>query len=188
MLIEFWRSPIKWRMLKTVLHPKFIYHMITFSWHRSLAEAFFHYFADNAPYTDDVWQLFITIANCQHVNWPMIKLAHQLKDQGYQLGILSNISEDAYLNLARRFPTIFDLFDPIITACAYNNFITKPSPQVYQHLLKELDMHESVMFIDDNQKNICGSLPFGIIALKYTDIDRLKEQLATLGIDVHHND
>lgn len=188
MLDTFWRSPMKWRLIKTVLDPRFIYHMVKVSWHSTLAEAFFLYFDQTAPGTADVWKLFIEIANCQRVNWPMIKLVHRLKDQGYQLGILSDISDEVFLDLEERFASIFALFDPIITTSAYNKFVTKPNPQVYKHLLQELDMHESVMFIDDNQKNVCGSLPFGIIALRYTNIHKLKDQLATLGIDVLHKE
>lgn len=187
MLDIFWHSPTKWRLLKTVFDPRFIYHMIKFSYHRTLAEAFFLYFDRTINETADVWQLFIEIANCQRINWPVIKLVHRLKDHGYRLGILSNIGEDVFLDLQERFPSIFALFDPIITASAYYNFVTKPNPQVYKHLLQELD-HESIMFIDDNQKNVCGSLPFGIIALRYTGIHKLKEQLAALGIDVHARD
>lgn len=185
MLAVFWQSPIKWRLLKTIFNPRFIYHMVKFSYYRTLEEAFFLYFSKTANETADVWQLFIEIANCQHVNWPMIKLVHQLKDHGYQLGILSNISEEVFLDLQQRFSSIFALFDPIITASAYNSFVTKPNPQVYKHLLLELAVHESIMFIDDNQKNVCGSLPFGIIALKYSDMHKLKEQLIALGIDLH---
>lgn len=188
MLDMFWHSPIKWRLVKTVLHPHFIYHMITVSWHSTLAEAFFLYFDQTVDETADVWKLFIKIANCQRVNWPMIELVHRLKDQGYQLGILSDISQEVFLDLEERFASIFALFDPIITTSAYNNFITKPNPIVYKQMLQELNMLESVMFIDDNQKNVCGSLRFGIIALKYTTMHKLNEQLSKLGIDAYHND
>jgi FMN phosphatase YigB (HAD superfamily) len=185
MLDVFWQSTHKWVLLKTICDPRFLYHILKFSWRRTLAEAFFLYFAKNSAERADAWKLCIDIFNCQRVNWPMVKLAHRLKDHGYQLGILSNISEDAFVDLEARFASIFALFDPIITASAYNNFVTKPNPQVYQHLLQELGKHEVVMFIDDRQKNICGSLPFGIIALRFTDIHRLKEQLAALGVKLH---
>ena len=60
---------------------------------------------------------------------------------------------------------ILDSFDAIVDAT--HTGILKPEPQAYQLAVESLDTSfESVVFVDDQQKNVDGAIDCGIEAIR----------------------
>ena len=115
----------------------------------------------------------------------MIALVKQLKADGYELGIISNIGERIFQDLEPQHADLFTLFDTIIVASPESNYASKPNPKIYERFL-ELNNHQAkqMILIDDKQKNLCGALPFSIIGIRFRSYEACKAKLKQLGIEV----
>ncbi len=183
MLATFWHSPQKWSFVKMMLDPYLLWDMLKLLYRRPIPESFFMHLANNYKKVKDVLPLLIRIANCQRVNEPVTKLIRQLKKEGYEIALLSNIGQRIYLDLQPHHSDIFRLFDHIMVATPETHYISKPNPKIYQRFIKEVNIHNKhIVMIDDKQKNLCGGLPFGIIGIIFTNASELKQELSTLGI------
>lgn len=186
MILTFVRSSEKWPFLKNMLNPHLLWNLIKLIYKRPIPESFFMYVADNYKQMKEALPLIIRIANCQLVNQSIIPVIQQLKQQGFELALLSNIGERIYTDLELRHHDIFHLFDHIMVAAPESHYVSKPNPKIYALFLKEVNRHHKhIIFIDDKQKNVCGGLPFGMIGIRFTNTARLIKRLATLGINCY---
>ena len=188
MLLTFWHSPQKWSFIRGMLDPCLIWDMLKLLYRRPIPESFFMHLAHDYKKVKDVLPLLIRIANCQKVNWPVVELIKQLKKQGYECALLSNIGQRIYLDLEPNHHEVFHLFDHIMVATPETHYISKPNPKIYERFIKEINIHNKhIVMIDDKQKNLCGGLPFGIIGILFTNRPELLKQLTSLGIQFHTN-
>ncbi len=83
----------------------------------------------------------------------VLQLIKRLKQRGYSIYYLSNISHDVLAMLRQR--KFWKLFDGGVASCEVG--VTKPDPRIYQALLKRygLSATESV-FVDDNESSDAG--------------------------------
>lgn len=90
---------------------------------------------------------------------PTVQLIKELKEQGYKLYVLSNMSKE-YIEFLRRLP-VFDYFDDQVVSCEIN--LGKPDKKVYEYLLShcKLDAAETI-FIDDRYDNVEAAAELGI--------------------------
>lgn len=90
---------------------------------------------------------------------PTADLIAELKQRGYKLYVLSNMSKE-YIEYLRKLP-VFDYFDDQVVSCEIH--LGKPDRKVYEYLLShcELDPSQTV-FIDDRKDNVDVAEALGI--------------------------
>jgi len=124
------------------------------------------------------------IANTQYPIQGTIDTIKDLKEKGYPLHILSNISNHAYKSFEEKFPEIFSLFDEQqITIWENGNVIEKPSLDYFKHYLaKHNPENKHVIFIDDQVQNIDAAQQLGIIGITFKNPQQLQHELKALKI------
>ena len=107
------------------------------------------------------------------------ELIHELKERGYRLLVLSNMSSD-FIEHIRRFD-IYSQFEGDIVSCEEQT--VKPEAEIYRRLLDRyaLDPAET-LFIDDREANLRAAEQFGITTFHFTEpreesCERLRELL-----------
>ena len=109
----------------------------------------------------------------------MHDLILELKQQGYKLYVLSNIS----LGFAKSYHTIpwirhlFELFDGLCLSATVG--MAKPDGEIFQYVLDTFGLKaEDSLFIDDCQPNIDGAKSIGIEGYLFDgDVEKLKDFL-----------
>ncbi len=99
------------------------------------------------------WEYFMNQNN------EIIDLIHELKQKGYKLFILSNITKH-FVNVSYKFPILKE-FDGIV----YSSLIklVKPNKEIYKYLLNKYNLNpEECVFVDDTKTNLAGAARFGI--------------------------
>lgn len=96
----------------------------------------------------------------------MVALKREIHDAGYAVGILSNIGEEAYKIIQRRYPEILALYDPRNPAIfSYRWKAMKPDPKVYD----AIHGFDTVIFIDDKEKYLKVGIERGWKAIHYVE-------------------
>ena len=97
-------------------------------------------------------------------------LIRQARAQGRRVGLLTNELELFHGPEVYDAFEILGSFDAIVDAT--HTGILKPEPQAYQLAVESLDASfESVVFVDDQQKNIDGAIDCGIEAIRLDIIE-----------------
>lgn len=109
------------------------------------------------------------------VNPEMYILVAELRAKQIPVALLSNI-DTRLAKLIREFG-LYEPFDPCLLSCEIG--VKKPDPKAYQVLLDQLKVSttKDVVFIDDRQENVDAALKFGLDALLFTSLDKLREEL-----------
>jgi HAD superfamily hydrolase (TIGR01509 family) len=101
------------------------------------------------------------------INPETVSLMEDVKQAGYTLGILSNMSHD-FLAWARENVPVFRLADVSVFSCEEGSI--KPEPAIYETLLARLGCPASeVIFFDDVPVNVEKARDFGISAYIWKD-------------------
>lgn len=99
---------------------------------------------------------------------PTEELIRSLKDAGYKLYVLSNMSRE-FIAFLRHFP-VYDLFDGEIVSCEVG--AVKPEPEIYELLLARYSLDPAeTLFIDDRKANIAAAAEFGIATQLFNHSD-----------------
>lgn len=107
----------------------------------------------------------------------MIAIATQLKNVGYNIGILSN-SEDPIVALDIK---EFANFDIKVFSCVEG--IVKPEPEIYNLALKKLACKPSEsIFIDDLTENVKGANAVGIHGILFKNYEQFTKDIIELGV------
>lgn len=113
---------------------------------------------------------------------PMKKLIEELKENGYKIFLLSNISEDSYLYLKKEYPYFFDVNGGMYSYRIKRN---KPDKKIYEELLSVYGINASEsLFLDDRKENVDAAKALGFHGMIMEDVDvtcdrirkRLKEE------------
>ena len=109
---------------------------------------------------------------------PTVALLGSLRERGFSLYGLSNMSETIFAHLERRHG-FFKLFDGIVVSAACK--LAKPDPAIYEHLRERfaLDFAES-LFIDDLPRNVESARRLGLAAILFESPDQCRRELAGL--------
>jgi|SRR5579883_660193 len=106
----------------------------------------------------------------------------ELRGAGLKTGLLSNMPFDMARHARRSFDWLRQL-DSVVLSCELR--LIKPDRAIYERSLEALGLQPSeACFIDDRDVNVEGARAVGIHALHFHTIDRLREDLAALGIPV----
>ena len=108
----------------------------------------------------------------------MVALLGDLRERGYTLFGLSNMSESLFAHLQSRHD-FFGLFDGIVVSAAVK--LVKPDPAIYEHLRDRfaIDFAESV-FVDDLPRNIESARRLGLAAIQFRDPEQVRRELTAL--------
>lgn len=116
----------------------------------------------------------------------MADLLKELKENGYQIYLLSNASE----KLRQYFPRIpgARYFDGLLVSAEEK--LLKPEKEIYERLYARFDLKpEECFFVDDSPANVEAAMRTGMPgAVFYGETDRLRRELAAAGVNVSHAD
>jgi epoxide hydrolase-like predicted phosphatase len=109
---------------------------------------------------------------------PTVALLTELRERGFGLYGLSNMSESIFEHL-KSLHDFFDLFHGIVVSAAVKS--VKPEPAIYQHLRSQfaLDFGESV-FIDDLPRNVESARRLGLPAIRFESTAQVRRELEPL--------
>lgn len=94
------------------------------------------------------------------------QLIHDLKQAGYRLFVLSNMSRE-FIDFLRR-TDIYSYFDGEVVSCEEGTI--KPEPRIYEILLERYALDASqTLFIDDRRSNIAQAEAMGIQGFLFQD-------------------
>lgn len=112
------------------------------------------------------WEYFM------HYSEEIIDLIRELKQKGYKLFILSNMTRH-FINNSYKFPILKE-FDGIVFSAPIK--MVKPNDDIYQYLLDKFNLVASeCLFIDDTKTNLVAATRFGIQTFHYdSNTDELR--------------
>lgn len=114
-------------------------------------------------------------------NKSVYDIAKKLK-KNYKVALLSNVNILHFEYLKNKFP-VFDAFHQIITS--YESGMRKPHPVIYQNALSALgEKPPFVFYTDDREDLINGASSLGIRAFQFKTIEKLKEDLNSVGVRI----
>lgn len=109
----------------------------------------------------------------------MAPLIQNLKDQGYQIVLLSNTSPARASFLESKGEYL--PFQPVFLSC--NLGVRKPDKRMYEIMLKAIDKApQECIFVDDKKKNIKAAKELGIDGIRFRSAAQLKRELKKRGI------
>ena len=103
----------------------------------------------------------------------VVKLVGSLRNRGYSVYCLSNISAPHLQFIRNKGWT--DLFDGFFASCELG--CVKPQPEIFRKTLRAINTQSNeVMFVDDNPFCIAGAKDYGISnAVRYRTISQMKK-------------
>lgn len=112
-----------------------------------------------------------------HISYPLMKdnfdYISKLKDKGYNLYILSNITRESceYVNDTIDINKVFNG-----GVYSYQVNLIKPDRRIYELIVKKYNLNkEETIFFDDRQKNIDAANEFGIRGILFRNIDDIEK-------------
>ncbi|MBV6395659.1 MAG: Alpha-D-glucose 1-phosphate phosphatase YihX [Anaerolineales bacterium] len=110
----------------------------------------------------------------------MAEMVAQLKQAGYALHLLSNITAEKFPQMIEAHP-VLNLFDSRILSGRVG--LIKPDPRIFIHTLNQLGRSpEACLFIDDNAANVESARGVGIPSILFQSAGQLESELIKLGI------
>ena len=112
-------------------------------------------------------------------SYPLIKdnfkYIKNLKERGYHLYLLTNITEDSY-HYINHLINIHQIFDGGIFS--YQKHLIKPDDSIYQLLLERYHLKkEETIFFDDKKKNVDKANQLGIKSFVFTSVQDIENHL-----------
>lgn len=115
-----------------------------------------------------------------NLNQPMVDWTQRLVDDGFLVGILSNMGDATRDHLLREH-TWLQRLHHLTWSCEL--LIAKPDPAIYLHTLEKLNVApEEALFIDDLAHNIAAAKGVGIDGIQFSDVAQLRRELAERGL------
>ena len=107
----------------------------------------------------------------------MLKVVELLKQNGYKVGIVSNVIAEHAAVLER--VNFYSQFEPCVLSC--NIGVRKPQPDIYRMAVKMSGVSlRSCLFIDDSPVNVQAAQELGMNGLVFSSIEQLCEDLTSL--------
>lgn len=109
-------------------------------------------------------------------------LVKTLKDNGYQVYVLSNYSR-WHFDLNKEHFKFFPYIDGGVVS--YQVYHVKPEPEIYKALIEKYDINpEEAVFIDDILENTEGAKPFGFCTIWKQSYEQMIEELRKYGVTI----
>lgn len=117
------------------------------------------------------------------VNEEMLAWVAALQGAGIRTGIISNMVWEILFHMQKWFGWL-DRFDQLTWSCELG--IAKPDPEIYQLTSEALEVPpEETLFLDDNAENIAAAAKLGMLALRFTSVEQLKQDLEAHDLSKH---
>jgi putative hydrolase of the HAD superfamily len=114
-------------------------------------------------------------------NPAMLAWQLSLRQHGLRTAILSNMGDTVLASIRREFDWL-PRFDVLIWS--FEHKMAKPDPAIYRLTLDKLGTQPAeTLFIDDKQANIDAARALGMIALQFSTVEKLREDLVTSGLN-----
>ena len=111
-----------------------------------------------------------------------LALVRQLRASGYRTLALTNFSAETFRRTLARYPFLNE-FEGIVVSG--EEHLVKPDPEIYQRLCSRYGVEPArSVFIDDSAPNVAGAQNIGMHALRFSSPEKLRIDLATLGVRV----
>ncbi len=125
----------------------------------------------------NVWDARMwTTQNPAMLAWQM-----KLKQHGIRTAILSNMGDTVLASIQREFDWL-PRFDVLIWS--FEHKMAKPDAAIYRLTLDKLGTRpEETLFIDDKEANIDAARDLGLLAIQFSTIEKLREDLIASGLD-----
>ena len=114
-----------------------------------------------------------------HISYPLMQdnfdYISQLKDKGYNLYILSNITKESYEHVK----STIDI-DKVFKGgvYSYQEKLLKPDRKIYELIVNRYNLNkDETMFFDDKQKNIDAACEFGLKGVLFRTIEDIENNL-----------
>ncbi len=137
----------------------------------------------NHKYEKETEEFIINFPNYLNLYSEVINLIKRLKNNGYNIYLLSNMSSYVYNSI--KDSELFNYLDGYVLS--YQEHKIKPYKSIYNTLIDKynLDVNNS-LFVDDNLKNIETANELGILGLKVEpdNYDSIIEVLKEKGISI----
>jgi 2-haloacid dehalogenase len=109
-----------------------------------------------------------------------VEVLRELTTAGTRCYALSNMEPDAFRVRRTRFP-FMDWFDGHVISGLEG--VGKPDPRIFEILLRRHGLRpESTVFIDDVAQNVEAASELGLLAIRFTSAQRLRQDLHSLGL------
>jgi FMN phosphatase YigB (HAD superfamily) len=113
-----------------------------------------------------------------------LALLKMVKDHGYKVFALSNLTHGAYQKIVAYKNDFFELFDGAIFS--YKVQAVKPEPMIYQIILQEYNLNpDQCFFIDDVDMNVTAAKALGIDGMVYRNAEQALQDMILLQILPH---
>lgn len=127
---------------------------------------------------DRVYSLLFSSSS--HVNEGMMALATRLKEGGYRLAAISNVTK---LSLDASVFESRGLFDPLLQSCEVG--MKKPEAGIFRLALRKLHLPaKQCVFIDDVEENVRAARKLGMHAVLHVSLPATMLRLRKLGVRV----
>ena len=98
-----------------------------------------------------------------------------LKDKGYKLFLLTNITEDSY-NYINETININSIFTGGIYS--YQEHLIKPNPEIYELIIERFNLNKNeTIFFDDKEKNVKAAKETGLKSIVFTSLQDIKDNI-----------
>jgi 2-haloacid dehalogenase len=109
-----------------------------------------------------------------------VEIIERLKGAGVATYALSNWSAETFPIAVPRYPFLKE-FDGIVISGIEG--VRKPDPRIFRTLLDRYGLRPATtVFVDDVEENVFAAQALGMVALRFTDADVLREDLLRLGL------
>ncbi len=131
--------------------------------------------SENPKYSDDIKK--ILSEECQEEALPVIKenleKICELKNKGYNIYFLSNITDVSYSYLNDKL-NILNIVDGGVYSC--KEHLRKPDKEIFDILIKRFDLNKKeTIFFDDSLKNVKAGNEYGIKSYVFNSIKDITE-------------
>lgn len=176
-----WNYNHKLSIVALAFKPYLIYKSLRLLFNDATDEEFFALCEQHCP---KLMPLVIDLMNAHRPIKQMVSILKELKAKGYTLHIISNIGPRRYPMLCSRFPELMSQFEQAKIIKGYTKeLIKKPNPQFFKDYLHDFNpKNKTVIFIDDNKRNIKAAQSLGFIGICFENPQQLRTQLASMQI------
>jgi putative hydrolase of the HAD superfamily len=117
-----------------------------------------------------------------NINKEVFDIVFILKDKGYKIGVLSNMSNKDKEYLLNNM-NLENLFDYFLTSSQLGYI--KPRKEIFLKMLEEININpDECIFIDDSKSNVEVAKSLGIIGIHFNNSQKLIYDLLKNGADI----
>ena len=132
---------------------------------------------------DDAKRFYDYYMSHRQTSLGMLDLLKDLKENGYNLYVLSNFYTDMKTYIKNNGYDFLDDFVAIFNSSEHR--MVKPNPEIYNKFLSLYGLKaEECFFTDDKEKNVIAAIECGFKGATFTDCETLKTALRKDGVNV----